>query len=274
MGNVQILETAKAKKAKGIDLNDKETELYNNYLNVMQAHPNTYKNDAYGVLSELYDNLKSFDPEQTDKDNQTSIYFEIDSTINDAILFAKTTELKPEKVNKIIKKSKFLNEVKAKLNKVNKADINEIENAFDFDLDGNDTPKKFIEHAELIEAKILKGIEADEAGKVANENGLKPIPENAIHIFKKIETYNQFIEFTEKHIIEPYLDYSYLFQRLKYEELIHHTSHSDFMKWLLSTEFITEKNYDNFDSKGCFYALSKCTNSNRENNFNNIFKLN
>ena len=188
MDNVQILETAKAKKAKGMDLNSKETELYNNYLNIMQTYPNTYKNDAYGLLSELYDNLQNFDPEQTDKNNQTSIYFEIDSAINNAILFAKTTELKPEKANKIIKKSKFLNEVKAKLTKVNEADINEIENAFDFDLDGNDTPRKFIEHAELIEAKILKGIETDEPEKVANEKVKKTI-NDFIYNVKDKETF-------------------------------------------------------------------------------------
>src|SRR5690606_2478459 len=119
---------------------------YNNYLNIMQAHPNTYKNDAYGLLSELYNNLKNFDAEQTDKNNQTSIYFKIVNTINDVILFAKTTELKPEKVNKVIKKGKFLNQIKVSLTKVNEADINEIESAFDFDLDGNDTAQKFIEN--------------------------------------------------------------------------------------------------------------------------------
>ncbi|WP_040282485.1 hypothetical protein [Psychroserpens damuponensis] len=172
MDNGQILETAKTKKAKGMDLNDKENELYNNYINTLKIYPNTYKNDAYGLLSELYDELQNFDPEQTDKENQISIYFKIDSAINDVIFFAKTTELKPEKVNEIIRIGKFLNQIKVNLNKVNEADINEPKDAFNFGLDGNDTPKKFIEHAELIEAKILKGIEAAEPVEVAQSKEL------------------------------------------------------------------------------------------------------
>lgn len=274
MDNIQLLAMAKEKTASGTALNKKETELYNNYVNTLKRYPNTYKNDPYGLLSELYDELQAFQPLQTDKENQISIYFKIVNTINDVILFAKTTELKPEKINEIIRLGKFLNQMKVSLTKVNEADINELKDAFKFDLDGNDTAQKFIENPKLIEAEILKGIEAAKPGEVANEKEIKPVPENAIHIFKKKETYNQFIEYTEKHIIEPYKDYSFLFQHLKHKKLIHNTKHLDFIKWLLSAKFITEKRYEEFNGKGGFRSLNKSSSNERENNFNNIFKLN
>lgn len=175
MDNVQILETAKAKKAKGIDLNNKETELYNNYLNVMQAHPNTYKNDAYGLLSELYDNLQSFDLSNINDDDFNLLVFDIDNAINNIIDYVKKYDLETEKLNSIIGMVKVITKIKHKITIIPNEDYNELNDAFNFDLDNNNelirTDNGF--YYENLIRDTIKGIEAAEPKKEANE---KPKP--------------------------------------------------------------------------------------------------
>jgi hypothetical protein len=91
-------------------------------------------------------------------------------------------------------------------------------------------------------------------------------------IFKSNLVYKNFINYTSKHIIEPYRDYSYLFQRLKNEGLIYDMKHKKFIDWLLSEDFIKEKDYNDFIDSGGFRSYSKSYHVERENNFNNIFQ--
>lgn len=90
--------------------------------------------------------------------------------------------------------------------------------------------------------------------------------------FKSNQIYEKFMTYSSNHIIEPYRDYSYLFQRLKKEELIFDVKHKKFIDWLISQNLITKKDYDIFIDNGGFRSYSKSYHVERENNFNNIFK--
>jgi hypothetical protein len=101
----------------------------------------------------------------------------------------------------------------------------------------------------------------------------KDKPLNTIYPFKEIENYNVFLKYAKLHIVEPYLDYSYLYQRLLEKEFIEYIKQKDFIFWLFDNDFINKKDFDLFDEKGQFYSLRKSTTPTRENNFNNLFKL-
>jgi hypothetical protein len=92
-------------------------------------------------------------------------------------------------------------------------------------------------------------------------------------IFKSIEVYNSFKDYTSKFIIDPYNDLSYLFQRMLHEKLIHKKTHFEYFDWLKNNKFINDKDYDKFYVKSCFVSFNKSTSANRENNFNVIFSL-
>ena len=96
---------------------------------------------------------------------------------------------------------------------------------------------------------------------------------NDFYPFKDAEKYKIFSEYVKLHIIEPYLDFSYLYQRLLEKEFIKYIKQKAFMKWLFDNDFINEKTFDSFNIKGQFYSLKKATTLQRENNFNNLFKL-
>jgi hypothetical protein len=96
---------------------------------------------------------------------------------------------------------------------------------------------------------------------------------NEVYPFHKLETYDLFCEYLKNHIVVPYNDLSYLFQRLEHEKLIEHVTHRYFFKWLHKREFILKKDYDFFFEKGQFYSLEKSSTPQRENNFNNQFDL-
>lgn len=93
-------------------------------------------------------------------------------------------------------------------------------------------------------------------------------------IFKDYNTLKLFELYIDKHIIEPYVDYSYLFQRLLKKKLIHRIRQQTFMKWLKEEKYITESIYDKFLQNESFRTLKKSYSKHRENNFNNIFKVN
>ena len=105
------------------------------------------------------------------------------------------------------------------------------------------------------------------------KNGKKIVETNDFYPFEDIEKYNIFIEYVKLHIVEPYLDYSYLYQRLLERKFIKYIKQKDFMKWLFENDFINEKTFYSFDEKNQFYTLIKSTTPQRENNFNNLFKL-
>ena len=91
-------------------------------------------------------------------------------------------------------------------------------------------------------------------------------------IFVNADTYNCFKDYTEKHILDFHLDYSYLKKRLEKEKLIHNQKDNDFAKFLFENKFISESKYGKYIIENKFYSLKKSTSNQRENNFNNVFE--
>ncbi|WCM40857.1 hypothetical protein MG290_07675 [Flavobacterium sp. CBA20B-1] len=89
-------------------------------------------------------------------------------------------------------------------------------------------------------------------------------------IFKGDDNTNFLIfkTYAEKHIIDFYADFSFIFQRMIKEERLHKIKHFDFMNWLKTSDYISEKVYDDFIKKGTF--STKYNSAQRENNYNNI----
>ncbi len=92
-------------------------------------------------------------------------------------------------------------------------------------------------------------------------------------IFKEKSTYKQFLKYAKSHIVNGFVDYSYLFQKMKQLELVFNHKHFKYIDWLNENNFITEKDYEEFVKNAGFRSLSKSYSEQRENNFSNIFNL-
>ena len=91
-------------------------------------------------------------------------------------------------------------------------------------------------------------------------------------IFTSANIYLKFNEYTSKHIIDYYLDYSYLKKRLEHENLIHRVKDNDFMRILFEDmKLIKLQCYNDYRVKNKLSSLKKSSSASRENNFNNIF---
>jgi len=91
-------------------------------------------------------------------------------------------------------------------------------------------------------------------------------------LFTSGKVYNEFISYTSNHIIDYYLDFSYLKKRLEAEGLIHNTKDNDFMKIIYDDmELINKTDYRDYKIKNKLSSLNKSTSASRENNFNNTF---
>jgi hypothetical protein len=92
-------------------------------------------------------------------------------------------------------------------------------------------------------------------------------------VFINADVYDAFIEYTDKHIIEAYSDYSYLKKRLEEEKLIHNIKDNAFMKIIFENmQLIKEKEYSRYLEENKLKSLSKSHNIQRQNNFNIIFE--
>ena len=104
------------------------------------------------------------------------------------------------------------------------------------------------------------------------EEGIDVVKNPYPLLFISGTVYQNFLKYTAKHIIDPYLDYSYLNRRLKEEGLIHKTLDRDFMRILHEDmNLISKKWYEKFIDSERYRPLIKTTTAGRENNFNNIF---
>lgn len=91
-------------------------------------------------------------------------------------------------------------------------------------------------------------------------------------LFINSDVYNCFLEY-QKHIIDFYIDYSYLKKRMEFEKLIHYHKDNDFMKIVFEDiRLISEKNYKEYYINGKLKSLTKSFSVQRQNNFNLIFK--
>ena len=104
------------------------------------------------------------------------------------------------------------------------------------------------------------------------EEGIDVVKNPYPLLFISGTVYQNFLKYTAKHIIDPYLDYSYLNRRLKEEGLIHKILDRNFMRILYEDmNLISKKWYEKFIDSERFRPLKKTTTAGRENNFNNIF---
>lgn len=92
------------------------------------------------------------------------------------------------------------------------------------------------------------------------------------HPFIVLNAKKLFDEYVSNYILDPYIDYSYLFQRLLHQKFIIRLTHLQFMDWLTEKEYITDRVKNVFLEKEGFRSLNKSTSSSRENNFNIVFK--
>ena len=100
------------------------------------------------------------------------------------------------------------------------------------------------------------------------EGKLNPYP----LLFTSGKVYNNFISYTSNHIIDYYLDFSYLKKRLEAEGLIHRTKDNAFMKIIHDDiGLINDRDYEDYEIKNKLSTLNKSTSASRENNFNNTF---
>ena len=82
--------------------------------------------------------------------------------------------------------------------------------------------------------------------------------------------YELFRSFVDNHIIDPYLDFSFIFGQMKKENKLHRIYSADFMSWLRERDFISSSVFDNFMSKGQFSSIGKTANGHRLNNYFNL----
>lgn len=79
-----------------------------------------------------------------------------------------------------------------------------------------------------------------------------------------------FKDFLDHHIIDPFVDLSFLYQQLKADNLIHQVKHLQFTNWLKDNDFITGKVFENIIEQGSFRSLRKSSSGHRLNNYQNI----
>ena len=191
----------------------------------------------------------------------------------------------PEKLNKIdidIKKELIL-EIDNRILNLSKTITGLISVNNNYSYPENYLPNRLFEYwAERLsqqfnynELKYLKKLISDNLAPV------EAIDPDAINVnpfenlFTNFEVYSCFLEYTKKHILNFYQDYSYLKKRLEHENLIHYHKDTDFLKVIFNKmQLIKQFEYDSYftkyDSK--FLSLNKSYSETRENNFNNIFE--
>lgn len=128
------------------------------------------------------------------------------------------------------------------------------------------------ENSQLIsQYNIIPEHKTSDLNEINNKDNLSnPFP----LIFINKEVYDCFIEYTSKHILEFYSDYSYLKKRLESDQLIHYKKDNHFMEFLFTeAKLITEKNHENYTGKyeGKLKSLKRSYSEQRQNNFNNVF---
>lgn len=89
-------------------------------------------------------------------------------------------------------------------------------------------------------------------------------------VFINYESESLFREYMENHIIDPFIDVSFIFQQMKADKLIRGIKHLDFAEWLKNKGLISDKEYSKIYENRTFRALRKCTAGHRQNNYFNL----
>jgi len=153
-----------------------------------------------------------------------------------------------------------------------------IKNKEPFDLIQLTTPN-FIEDYRadaLLKIELLK----DELEKLSgfekkfnddhNDQKKNPYP----NLFTTYKVYESFIQYTSKHIINLYVDYSYLKKRLDKEKLIHYHTDTEFMRIMNEDlNLISNEDFNEYIIENKLRSLGKSKSKIRQINFNNIFEI-
>jgi hypothetical protein len=101
----------------------------------------------------------------------------------------------------------------------------------------------------------LNELEREIQETTINENK-NPFPK--IFSGNDAKTFTLFETFTKQHIIDKYIDFSFLFQQMKYNGYISDIKHINFMNWLKENQYINDNEYSFFIIKNSFRSLKKC----------------
>lgn len=146
-----------------------------------------------------------------------------------------------------------------------------LKDAFDFDFDlSKETKEPLVNYLE-VKKEFEDFVKIETSTQTLKQNKNLSLSINSI--FTETTSKDKFINYLKLHIIEPYVDYSYLFQRMLDENIIVKTKHLDFVNWLYENKHITENIKDLIIKNNGFRSLSKSYSTQRENNFNNVFNL-
>ena len=130
------------------------------------------------------------------------------------------------------------------------------------------TKQRHNDYSHIIHSHLIEVFE--EKLKELNAEVISDNPYPLLFVSRKV--YDDFISYTSSHIIDYYLDYSYLKKRLEATGLIHRTKDNDFMKIIHDDMgLINETNYQDYLIKNKLSSLKKSTSASRENNFKNTF---
>lgn len=132
----------------------------------------------------------------------------------------------------------------------------------------NYSNEQYNSYALFVHSYLMKSFQEVLNETLNEEPNKNPYP----YIFSSADIYLKFNEYASNHIIDFYLDYSYLKKRLEHEKLIHRIKDNDFMRFLFEDmKLINKKKYFKYTLKNGLSSLNKSTSINRENNFNNLF---
>ena len=100
--------------------------------------------------------------------------------------------------------------------------------------------------------------------KIITENEIKQQFQTIKNQIPKHQTifcnngFELFEAFSKLHIIDKYIDFSFLFQQMKFNGYILDIKHVKFMDWLLENEYINSKEHKTFLIEKSFRSLKKC----------------
>lgn len=101
--------------------------------------------------------------------------------------------------------------------------------------------------------------------KLKEFNTIEPTPVKEQNPFDKIftgsdnKTFVLFETFAKRHVIDKYIDFSFIFQQMKFNGYITDIKHIKFMDWLHQKDYLTDDEYSDFKVEKCFRSLKKCS---------------
>jgi len=95
----------------------------------------------------------------------------------------------------------------------------------------------------------------------------KPNPYEGVFKGDDDKSFRLFEKFIKKHYLNPFTDFSFIFQYMKNDGYILDLKHKFFMEWLYENSFIQEKDFRKFMDRLNFTALSKLNDSSRLNSY-------